>query len=199
VVAPRIQRRASCGCAAEKCRPGGGAAARRHRNSDLLEEIHVGELDTLARLVESIVANIEELAKDVSARGGRHDSWRTAWEGISVNTRTERRVEPCWRADRRAGGLWWSFRLARRPISDSRAGLRRLVASLRLLARLTPPLEGETRSFAGNAARADSRRDGGSQPRSVCMILSSVSSMGPPERTSGRKPYFLRLLRKYHF
>src|ERR1700738_2910105 len=57
------------------------------------KKFHVGELDTLARLVKASLLRSEEPAKDV----------RSAWwparllehrvEGISVNTQTERRVD----------------------------------------------------------------------------------------------------------
>jgi len=156
-------------------------------------KFHVGELDTLARLVKASLLRSEEPAN------GEDNAWWPARllenrvEGISINTRTERRVDTVLAsliAALVAYGGHSPRETADAPIQAP--DFDDLVASLRLLARLTPPLESARGLSPEEAARAihgaleEASRD------SVCMMLSSVSQYGPREGERPQ-PYLLRL------
>ena len=105
------------------------------------KKFHVGELDTLTRLMRESLLKSEEPAVD----GG--NAWwparlrETRVEGISINTQTERRVDTVLASLIGAlvayGGN--TPRETHAPIKPP--DFDDLVATLRLLARLTPPLE----------------------------------------------------------
>src|SRR2546429_2240354 len=156
-------------------------------------KFHVGELDTLARLVKASLLRSEEPVN------GEGNAWWPARllenrvEGISVNTQTERRVDTVLAsliAALVAFGGHSPREKADAPIQVP--DFDDLVASLRLLARLTPPLESARGLSPEEAARAihgameEATRD------SVCMLLSSVSQYGPREGERPQ-PYLLRL------
>src|SRR2546428_6166032 len=141
-----------------------------------LKKFHVGELDTLARLVKASLLKSEDPAN------GTGNSWWPARllesrvEGISVNTQTERRVDTVLAS--LIGALVAYGGHSPREKADSPIqppDSDDLVACLRLLARLTPPLESARGLSPEEAARAlhgameEATRD------SVTMLLSSVS------------------------
>src|SRR6266849_6398043 len=119
------------------------------------KKFHVGELDTLTRLMRESLLRSEEPAND----GG--NAWWLARllenrvEGIFINTQTERRVDTVLAS--LIGALVAYGGHSPRETADSRIrapDFDDLVASLRRLARLTPPLESARGLSPEEAARA---------------------------------------------
>jgi hypothetical protein len=157
------------------------------------KKFHVGELDTLARLVKASLLRSEEPAKDVGSAWWPARLLEHRVEGISVNTQTERRVDTVLAsliAALVAYGGHSPREKADTPIHAP--DLDDLVASLRLLARLTPPLESERGLSPEEAARAIHGAMEEASRDSVCMMLSSVSQYAPREGERPQ-PYLLRL------
>ena len=160
---------------------------------DFSKKFHVGELDTLARLVKASLLRSEE-----PANGGGNAWWparllENRVEGISINTQTERRVDTVLAsliAALVAYGGHSPRETADAPIQAP--DFDDLVASLRLLARLTPPLESARGLSPEEAARAIHGAMEEASRDSVCMLLSSVSQYGPREGERPQ-PYLLRL------
>jgi hypothetical protein len=157
------------------------------------KKFHVGELDTFARLAKASLLRSEEPAKDLQ------DAWWPARllehrvEGISVNTQTERKVDTVLASLTAALVAYGGH--SPREKSDTPIHVPDfddLVASLRLLARLTPPLESERGLSPEEAARAIHGAMEEASRDSVCMMLSSVSQYGPREGERPQ-PYLLRL------
>src|SRR5437899_5522539 len=157
------------------------------------KKFHVGELDTLTRLMR------ESLLKSEEPANGTGNSWWPARllenrvEGISVNTQTERRVDTVLAS--LIGALVAYGGHSPREKADSPIqppDSDDLVACLRLLARLTPPLESARGLSREEAARAIHGAMEEASRDSVCMLLSSVSQYGPREGERPQ-PYLLRL------
>jgi hypothetical protein len=156
-------------------------------------KFHVGELDTLSRLVKATL-----LKSDQPLRGGKSHSWPAKLlenhvEGISVNTETERRVDTV------LGSLIAAL-VAYGGSSPRESGetpiqapdFDDLAAALKLLARLTPPLESARGLSPEEAARAIHGAMENASRDTVRMLLTSVSQYGP--RGGERpQPYLLRL------
>src|SRR5438105_1340292 len=158
-----------------------------------LKKFHVGELDTLARLVKASLLKSEDPAN------GTGNSWWPARllenrvEGISINTQTERRVDTVLAS--LIGALVAYGGHSPREKVDSPIqppDFDDLVACLRLLSRLTPPLESARGLSPEEAARAIHGAMEEASRDSVCMLLSSVSQYGPREGERPQ-PYLLRL------
>ncbi|HEX4544938.1 MAG TPA: PilZ domain-containing protein [Candidatus Acidoferrum sp.] len=157
------------------------------------KKFHVGELDTLARLLKASLLRSEE----PSGHGG--NGWWPARllenrvEGISVNTQAERRVDTVLAsliAALVAYGGHADRETAEEPIQAP--DFDALVSCLRLLARLTPPLESARGLSPEEAARAIHGALEEASRESVQMLLSSVSQYAP--RTGERPtPYLQRL------
>ena len=160
---------------------------------DFSKKFHVGELDTLTRLVKASLLRSEE-----PANGGGNAWWPARLlenhvEGISVNTQTERRVDTVLAS--LIGALVAYGGHSPREKADApiqAPDFDDLVASLRLLARLTPPLESARGLSPEEAARAIHGAMEEASRDSVCMLLSSVSQYGPLEGERPQ-PYLLRL------
>jgi len=157
------------------------------------KKFHVGELDTLAQLMKASLLRSEEPAKDTG------NSWWPARllekrvEGIAVNTQTERRVDTVLAsliAALVAYGGHSPRETSEAPIQAP--GFDELVATLRLLAQLTPPLESARGLSPEEAARAIHGAMEEASRESVCMLLSSVSQYGPRE-AERPQPYLQRL------
>jgi hypothetical protein len=158
------------------------------------KKFHVGELDTLARLLKVSLLRSEEQAKD----GGSNGWWparllENRVEGISVNSQVERRVDTVLAsliAALVAYGGHSSRETAEEPIQAP--DIDGLVACLHLLARLTPPLESARGLSPEEAARAIHGALEVASRDSVQMLLSSVSQYAPRE---GERPmpYLQRL------
>jgi hypothetical protein len=159
----------------------------------ILRQFHVGELDTLAQLLRASL-----LRSDESSRKNR-SAWWTAKllefgvEGILVNAQTDRKVDTVLASLIAAlvafGGNTPSEN-ADAPITAPTAD--RLTAELRLIARLTPPLESarglspEEAARAIHAALAEASRD------TVHLLLSAISQHAPKE-AEAPQPYLVRL------
>src|SRR5258708_17476401 len=160
---------------------------------DFSKKFHVGELDTLTRLVKASLPRSEE-----PANGGGNAWWPARLlenhvEGISVNTQTERRVDTVLAS--LIGALVAYGGHSPREKADApiqAPDFDDLVASLRLLARLTPPLESARGLSPEEAARAIHGAMEEASRDSVSMLLSSVSQYEPREGERPQ-PYLLRL------
>src|SRR3989441_10567255 len=157
------------------------------------KKFHVGELDTLARLMKASLLRSEEPAED------QGNSWWPARllehrvEGISINTQTERRVDTVLAS--LIGALVAYGGHSPRETSDApikAPELDDMTATLRLLARLTPPLESARGLSAEEAARAIHGTMEEASRDCVRMLLSSVSQYAPRDAEQ-RLPYLLRL------
>ncbi|HZC66223.1 MAG TPA: hypothetical protein VE545_06600, partial [Candidatus Dormibacteraeota bacterium] len=161
------------------------------RTLSFSRRFHVGELDTLSRLMKDTLLKSNETS--------RKNNWWPAQlvenhvEGISVNTQTDRRVDTV------LGSLIAALVAygGSSPRESSETAIQApdfddLAAALRLLARLTPPLESARGLSPEEAARAihgameDASRD------TVRMLLTSVSQYSP-RGGEGPQPYLLRL------
>jgi PilZ domain len=155
-------------------------------------EFHVGELDTLGQLVRGALLRSEEGAKGAASRWPALLSENRV-EGILVNTQTERKVDSVLAsliAALVAYGGHSPREASEQPIAAPQ--IDDLIATLQLLARLTPPLEVARGLAPDEAARAihsameDASRD------TVRLLLSCISQYAPREGEQPQ-PYFLRL------
>jgi hypothetical protein len=157
------------------------------------KKFHVGELDTLTRLLKASLLRSEDPTKDAGSAWWPARLLENRVEGISVNTQTERRVDTVLAsliAALVAYGGHSPRETADAPIQAP--NFDDLVASLRLLARLTPPLESARGLSPEEAARAIHGAMEEASRDSVCMLLSSVSQYGPREGERPQ-PFLLRL------
>ncbi len=157
------------------------------------KKFHVGELDTLARLVKTSLLKSEDPANSAGNAWWPARLLENRVEGISINTQTERRVDTVLAsliAALVAYGGHSPRETADAPIQPP--NFDDLVACLRLLARLTPPLESARGLSPEEAARAIHGAMEEASRDSVTMLLSSVSQYGPREGERPQ-PYLQRL------
>jgi len=157
------------------------------------KKFHVGELDTLARLVKTSLLKSEDPANSAGNAWWPARLLENRVEGISINTQTERRVDTVLAsliAALVAYGGHSPRETADAPIQAP--DFDDLIACLRLLARLTPPLESARGLSPEEAARAIHGAMEEASRDSVTMLLSSVSQYGPREGERPQ-PYLLRL------
>ena len=157
------------------------------------KKFHVGELDTLAQLMKASLLRSEEPAEDTGNPWWPARLLENRVEGISVNTQTERRVDTVLASLIAALVAYGGHS----PRETSEAPIQApdfddLVASLLLLARLTPPLESARGLSPEEAARAIHGAMEEASRDSVRMLLSSVSQYGPRE-AERPQPYLQRL------
>ena len=158
-----------------------------------LKKFHVGELDTLARLVKASLLKSEDPANSAGNAWWPARLLENRVEGISVNTQTERRVDTVLAsliAALVAYGGHSPRETADAPIKPP--DFDDLVACLRLLAKLTPPLESARGLSPEDAARAIHGAMEEASRDSVAMLLGSVSQYGPREGERPQ-PYLQRL------
>jgi len=156
-------------------------------------KFHVGELDTLARLMKQSLLELDEPAGNAG-----HAWWPTRLlenhvQGISVNTQTDRKVDTVLAS--LIGALVAYGGHAQRETGDSpikAPDFDDLMATLRLLARLTPPLESARGLSPEEAARAIHGAMEEASRESVRMLLHSVSQYAPRDGEQPL-PYLLRL------
>ncbi|HLZ11501.1 MAG TPA: PilZ domain-containing protein [Candidatus Acidoferrum sp.] len=154
---------------------------------------HVGELDTLAQLLKTALLKSEESSKKNRA------SWWTAKllengvEGIQVNTQTDRKVDTML-ASLIAALVAFGGNAPRENADAplSLPSLDDLSAALRLLARLTPPLEAARGISPEEAARAIHGALEEASRETVHLLLSAISQNGPRDAEKPQ-PYLLRL------
>lgn len=156
-------------------------------------QFHVGELDTLAQLFKASLLRSEESIK----RGG--SAWWAAkllehrLEGISINTQTERKVDTVLAS--LMGALVAYGGNSPREASDAPIlppEFDDLSGALRLIGRLTPPLEAARGLAPEEAARAIHGAMEDASRETVRMLLSSISQYAPREGERPQ-PYLLRL------
>jgi PilZ domain-containing protein len=157
------------------------------------KKFHVGELDTLARLMRQSLLKSEEPASDNA------NSWWPARllenrvEGISVNIQTERKVDTVLASLIGALVAYGGHSPGEAKDAPIKApGFDDLMATLRLLARLTPPLETARGLSPEEAARAIHGAMEVASRESVRMLLHSVSQYAPRDAEQPL-PYLLRL------
>jgi len=157
------------------------------------KKFHVGELDTLAGLVKASLLKSEDPANSAGNAWWPARLLENRVEGISINTQTERRVDTVLASLIAALVAYGGH--SPRETTDApiqAPDFDDLVACLRLLARLTPPLESARGLSPEEAARAIHGAMEEASRDSVCMLLSSVSQYGPREGERPQ-PYLLRL------
>jgi len=159
----------------------------------ILRQFHIGELDTLVQLLRS------SLLKSNSSSMQNRNAWWTAKllefgvEGIQVNAQTDRKVDTVL-ASLIAALVAFGGNTPREDadapiLAPSGEGL---TAVLRLIARLTPPLESarglspEEAARAIHAALADANRE------TVHLFLSAISQHAPKD-AEAPQPYLVRL------
>ncbi len=156
-------------------------------------KFHVGELDTLAQLAKGTLLESGHPTKQEALAWWPAKLLENRVEGIAVNTQTERKVDTVLAsliAALVAYGGHSPREASEAPIEIPE--IDDLVASLRLLARLTPPLESARGIAPEEAARAihvameEASRD------TVRLLLSSVTQYSPREGEHPQ-PYLLRL------
>jgi PilZ domain len=156
-------------------------------------QFHVGELDTLAQLFKASLLRSEQSIK----RGG--GSWWAARflenrvEGISINTQTERKVDTVLAS--LMGALVAYGGNSPREINETPIlppETDDLISALRLIGRLTPPLEAARGLSPEEAARAIHGAMEDASRETVRMLLSSISQYAPREGERPQ-PYLLRL------
>lgn len=154
---------------------------------------HVGELDTLARLMKTSLLRSEDASRKNA------NSWWTAKllengvEGIQVNTQTDRRVDTVL-ASLIAALVAYG---GNSPREDAEAPIVQptvddLSSALRLLSRLTPPLEAARGLSPEEAARSIHRALEEASKETVHLLLSAISHHGPRD-AENPQPYLVRL------
>jgi len=154
---------------------------------------HVGELDTLAQLVKTVLLESERSSKKYGT------SWWTAKllehgvEGIQINTQTERRVDTVL-ASLIAALVAYGGNAPRENVDAPipQPNLEDLSCSLRLIARLTPPLEAARGLAPDEAARAIHGAFEAASRETVHMLLSAISQHSPREAEKPQ-PYLQRV------
>ena len=156
-------------------------------------KFHVGELDTLTRLTKESLLKSEQPAVDGGSAWWPARLLENRVEGISINTQSERRVDTVLAS--LIGALVAYGGNTPREMGDApikAPDFDDLVATLRLLARLTPPLETARGLSPEEAARAIHGAMEEASRDSVRMLLGSVSQYSPREGEQPL-PYLLRL------
>jgi len=156
-------------------------------------QFHVGELDTFARLFKDSL-----LVSGEPSKRGKNAWWEARLlengvEGISVNTQTARKVDSVLAsliAALVAYGGGSVRESSESPISAP--DIDDLIAALRLLARLTPPLETARGLSPEEAARSIHGAMEQASRDTVRMLLGSISQYAPREGERPQ-PYLLRL------
>jgi len=154
---------------------------------------HVGELDTLAQLVKATLLRLEEPMQRTGTAWWPEQLRQNRVEGILVNTHTDRKVDTVL-ASLMAALVAYGGSSPREggdtPLQSPQ--LEDLMQTLRLLGRLTPPLEGarglspEEGARTIHAAMEQASRD------TVRMLLSSITQYSPREAEEPQ-PYLMRL------
>jgi hypothetical protein len=158
-----------------------------------LRKFHVGELDTLAQLVKTTLLRSEESAKRAATAWWPARLLENRVEGILVNTHTDRKVDTVL-ASLMAALVAYGGSSPRdngdTPIQAPQ--LEDLISTLRLLGRLTPPLEGARGLSPEEGARTIHSAMEQASRETVRMLLSSITQYSPREAEEPQ-PYLLRL------
>jgi hypothetical protein len=156
-------------------------------------KFHVGELDTLTQLMRDSLLESEGPASSKGNAWWQAHLLEKRVEGISINTQTERKVDTVLAS--LIGALVAYGGHSPRDSNDAPIKLpdfEDLASTLRLLARLTPPLETARGLSPEEAARAIHRAMEEASRDSLRTLLSSVSQYTPRD-SEQPLPYLLRL------
>jgi PilZ domain len=156
-------------------------------------KFHVGELDTLAQLAKASLLKSGQPTKQEAL------AWWTAKlrehrvEGIAINTEAERKVDTVL-ASLIAALVAYGGHSPREALEApiEIPGIEDLEATLRLLARLTPPLEAARNISPEEAARSIHGAMEEASRETVRLLLSAVTQY-PPRDAERPQPYLLRL------
>jgi hypothetical protein len=172
------------------------ATALRHADIQTIyfaEKFHVGELDTLARLIKATLLRSEESTKQLGRTWWPTQLREQRVQGIQVNTMTERKVDSIL-ASLIAALVAYG---GNAPQENGDAPIRapqseELSETLRLIGRLTPPMEAARGLSPEEAARAIHAPMESASKDTVRLLLSSMTHYSPQE---GELPqaYLLRL------
>ena len=157
------------------------------------KKFHVGELDTLARLIKATLLKSEESAKRLGRAWWPEQLRVKRVQGIQVNTLTERKVDSVL-ASLIAALVAYG---GNAPLENSDVPIRapqseELAETLRLIGRLTPPMEVARGLTAEEAARAIHAPMESASRDTVRLLLSSMTHYSPQEGESPQG-YLLRL------
>jgi hypothetical protein len=156
-------------------------------------KFHVGELDTLAQLAKAALLRSEEPVKHGNKPWWPARLLENGVEGIQVNASTDRKVDTVL-ASLMAALVAYGGNTPREsadtPIQVPE--IDDLVAALRLLARLTPPLEVARGLAPEEAARAIHGAMEEATRETVRMLLSAMT-VNAPRDSEHPQPYLLRL------
>jgi hypothetical protein len=145
-------------------------------------KFHVGELDTLAQLIKSALLRSEDTAKHKSMDGWPSELRGQRVEGIQINTLTERKVDSVLasliaalvayggNAPQESGDV---------PIRPPQ--IEEIVEALRLIGRLTPPMEVARGLSAEEAARSIHAAMESASRDTVRMLLAAMTHLTPQE------------------
>jgi hypothetical protein len=162
-------------------------------NLSFAPKFHVGELDTLAQLANATLLKSGQPTKQESLAWWPAKLRERRVEGIAINTETERKVDTVL-ASLIAALVAYGGHSPREsleaPIEIPEIG--DLEATLRLLARLTPPLEAARNISPEEAARAIHGAMEEASRETVRLLLSAVTQY-PPRDGERPQPYLLRL------
>jgi len=145
-------------------------------------KFHVGELDTLAQLIHSTLLHSEESAKRLQLGGWPSRLRERRVEGIQINTLTERKVDSVLAsliAALVAYGGNAPQDLGDAPIRAPQIG--EVTETLRLIGRLTPPMEVARGLSPEEAARAIHASMESASRGTVRMLLSAMNHYAPQE------------------
>lgn len=146
------------------------------------KKFHVGELDTLARLIKATLLKSEESAKRLGRSWWPNQLQVKRVQGIQVNTLTERKVDSIL-ASLIAALVAYG---GNAPMENGDAPIRapqseELSETLRLIGRLTPPMEVARGLSAEEAARAIHAPMESASRDTVRLLLSSMTHYSPQE------------------
>lgn len=156
-------------------------------------QFHVGELDTLAQLFKASLLRTEDAIRRSSGSWWVAKLTEKGVEGISVNTQTERKVDTVLAS--LMGALVAYGGSSPREATDMPIlppETEDLAGALRLIGRLTPPLEAARGLSPEEAARAIHNAMEDASRETVRMLLAAISQYGPREGERPQ-PYLLRL------
>lgn len=159
----------------------------------IARQFHVGELDTFAQLFKASLLRSEDSIKREGGTWWAARFSENGVEGISINTQTERKVDTVLAS--LMGALVAYGGNSPREVNEVPIlppEIDDLTGALRLIGRLTPPLEAARGLSPEEAARAIHGAMEDASRETVRMLLGSISQYAPREGEHPQ-PYLLRL------
>lgn len=145
-------------------------------------KFHVGELDTLAQLIKATLLRSEEAARRLEMGGWPAQLREHRVEGIQINTLTERKVDSVLASLIAALVAYGGNAPQEAPDAPIRAPqISEISETLRLIGRLTPPMEVARGLSAEEAARAIHAAMESASRSTVRTLLSAMTHYTPQE------------------